>query len=449
MLYKKMLAVMGDVNDQVAERSELIEAIAVALLTRKNLFILGDTGQAKSMVINEFRRRIIGAKQFERLMSKQADEEQLFGRIDLSSLIPGNADKEILANDPNYQASLNVLIDKMGNGSSAENIEESLKTLEVMKQAAYVIHGNKPKLITTGKIPDSHIVFLDEIFKANDGILNSLLTALNERRFTNEGDTIDIPAISFFAASNEIPNFNNAEEKILKALYDRLELKIVTEYVQDRGVRLALLQNRQAGISWRAEETITLDELCEMQDEAASVAIPDGVNELMDDILCELRDKGVHVSDRKYFSYYPLAQAMAWLNGRSKVEPPDLLILRHYLWTTPDERATISQILERRCINPLKETLDELVKMAVEAYGDFEDAADTVDTAKRIGKLRNEYTTLYEVVTGLLGNAQNDPEREQINSALSQMEDYSRKAHAAVNYTYAPLSELFELKKTA
>ena len=67
-------------------------------------------------------------------------------------------------------------------------------------------------------------MFLDEIFKCNDGVLNALLTALNERKYTNEGRTYPIPTISFFAASNEIPNFNDPEEKILAALYDRLEL---------------------------------------------------------------------------------------------------------------------------------------------------------------------------------------------------------------------------------
>lgn len=76
MLYQKMLDVMKDIASEVAERDELIECIAVALLSKRNLFILGDTGQAKSYCINEFRKRIVGAKQFERLLSKQADEEQ-------------------------------------------------------------------------------------------------------------------------------------------------------------------------------------------------------------------------------------------------------------------------------------------------------------------------------------------------------------------------------------
>jgi len=45
-MYQKMRAVMDEVNAIVAERGELVEAIAIALLTRKNLFVLGDTGQA-------------------------------------------------------------------------------------------------------------------------------------------------------------------------------------------------------------------------------------------------------------------------------------------------------------------------------------------------------------------------------------------------------------------
>ena len=63
-LRNKMLARMEEVRAQVAERDELIEIIAIALLTRKNVFILGDTGQAKSAVINLFRAGITGANQF-------------------------------------------------------------------------------------------------------------------------------------------------------------------------------------------------------------------------------------------------------------------------------------------------------------------------------------------------------------------------------------------------
>ena len=102
-LRDRMLAVMADVNNEIAEREELVELIAIALLTRKNLFILGKPGQAKSYAINLFRKHIRDARQFERLLSKQTDEDQLFGRIDLSSLIPGSVPESVLAEDPVYR----------------------------------------------------------------------------------------------------------------------------------------------------------------------------------------------------------------------------------------------------------------------------------------------------------------------------------------------------------
>ncbi len=193
-LKDKMLAVCADVNAQVAEREELVELIAIALLTRKNLFLLGAPGQAKSYAINAFRSRITGARQFERLLSKQTDEEQLFGRIDLSSLIPGSVPDKALADDAVYQnlhCDLKSAID--GNQKNCpetfDMIRRATEKLETYRAALAALHTGEPTVQTAGKIPEADIVFLDECFKANDGVLNSLLTALNERKYTNEGRT--------------------------------------------------------------------------------------------------------------------------------------------------------------------------------------------------------------------------------------------------------------------
>ena len=284
----KMLTRMEEVRAQVAERDELIEIIAIALLTRKNVFILGDTGQAKSAVINLFRAGITGTNQFERLMSKQTDEEALFGRLDLSSLIPGGVPEEVLEKDQHYQELRRKLETELQTGgpNSASQLADLTAEMEQYRKALAELHSGEPRIITKGKLPDSHIVFLDEIFKASDGILNALLTALNERRYTNEGKTIHIPTISFFSASNEIPNFANPEEKILKPLYDRFELKVVTEYVEDRDARLTILKQKQAaqGTAQNPSAVISLAELQAMQDEVLQVRVPDQVNELMDDV---------------------------------------------------------------------------------------------------------------------------------------------------------------------
>ena len=127
--------------------------------------------------------------------------------------------KSVLKNDTKYREMKKRLAELMEKAQTEEEFRE-LSELDV-NMSRYIsglakIYGNSPEIITEGKIPDSHICFLDEIYKANDGVLNSLLKALNERVYTNEGITTEIPVISFFSASNEIPNFNNPEEKSLK-----------------------------------------------------------------------------------------------------------------------------------------------------------------------------------------------------------------------------------------
>ena len=343
-LRDKMLAVIDDVNGSVAERGELVEMIAIALLTRKNLFVLGDPGQAKSYAINLFRQHITGARQFERLLSKQTDEEQLFGRVDLSSLIPGSIPNSALEGDDvyrNLRFDLKCAVDGLGQMKNAQDtfamLDRASDKLAAYRKAVALLRPSEPVVQTVGKIPEADIVLLDEIFKCNDGVLNSLLTALNERKYTNEGHTYPIPTISFFAASNEIPNFNDPQEKILEALYDRLEMKVVTVNIEDRDTRLAVLKNKQSGAFGQVSATITLEELIEMQREVAAIPVPDSANELADDVLCELR-KSMSVSDRKYLGYYPIAQAKAWLSGHDKVESSDLLALKDYLWRLPADR---------------------------------------------------------------------------------------------------------------
>lgn len=71
--------------------------------------------------------------------------------------------------------------------------------------------------ITKGYLPEARVAFLDEIFKANSAILNSMLTILNERKFDNGTARYDIPLLIAVAASNEYPA-NTGE---LQALYDR------------------------------------------------------------------------------------------------------------------------------------------------------------------------------------------------------------------------------------
>jgi hypothetical protein len=69
-------------------------------------------------------------------------------------------------------------------------------------------------------LPESEIAFLDEIFKSNSAILNSLLTLLNEGRFFTGNRSIKGPLCSLYGPINEIPN-----DDALSAIFDRFLIR--------------------------------------------------------------------------------------------------------------------------------------------------------------------------------------------------------------------------------
>lgn len=71
-------------------------------------------------------------------------------------------------------------------------------SLRALEQDAYVRQ-------TEGYLPSASVAFVDEIFKANSAILNSLLSIVNERLFDNGAERQPVPLRCLVAASNEAP----------------------------------------------------------------------------------------------------------------------------------------------------------------------------------------------------------------------------------------------------
>lgn len=455
MLFTAMNQIIDEVKSEVAERDELIECIALSLLAKKNLFILGDTGQAKSHAINLFRKRITGAKQFECLMSKQTDEEKLFGRIDLSSLIPGSMPQDELMKDAEYARVYGELSSTYARYKETHDTDYLKKSADLQRHLDYLkailctLDKGAPKMITEGKIPDSHIVFLDEIFKSGDGVLNSLLTALNEKVYTNEGQTVPIPVISFFSASNEIPNFSDSAQAILKPLYDRFELKVLTQYVEEKENRMRILALKQGNAQAGQVTKITLSELAAMQNEVDAVYVPNSINELMDDVLCELRKAGVHVSDRKFFGFTSIVRAKAYLCGNTEVSPKDLLVLKNYFWNKPDEISTVEKILTDLCENPLGTEIDRILSMASESKSLMDETlslleAENADEREKIKPyvvFSKELFRIYLELSSLRADDLGDADVDAITAAENELEAMLSEAAKKANTSSIPLYE--------
>ena len=300
-------ALEADLRSTLLERDEAVRAALVAVLARQHVVLLGPPGTGKSMLVTELATRIGGGlSTFTLLLTRFTTPEELFGPISVAGL----------------------------------------------KKDEY-------RRLTTNKLPEAHLAFLDEIFKANSAVLNALLTLLNERQFDNGPTRLTCPLLTCFGASNEMPQGDD-----LGALWDRFALRLIVDYVGDSAFGKLLRLN---GASASTPVTLSNADLEALQGAAARLPVPDTVVEALITLRRELGGKGVSASDRRWRQSLALLRANALLEGRKTVEEDDLGILSHSLWTTPDQRQEIARTVARMA-NPLNAKALELLDQAASVH---------------------------------------------------------------------------------
>jgi MoxR-like ATPase len=302
---EKLKKVRNDLKSRYFERDDVIDGAFCALLTGSHLLLIGPPGTAKSQLANEICRKIRGARYFQWLLTKFTTPEELFGAVSLRGL---------------------------------ENDEY--------------------RRVTAGKLPEAHIAFLDEVFKASSSILNTLLTIMNERIFYNGTEKVRIPLISLFGASNELPS----EEDELEALYDRFLLRYVVDYIKE-DFRFLKMLNTENGSS--EEGVITSGELDACRAEAAKVKLPSNILKLISRIRKDLGKKGITPSDRRYKQSVSLLKSRAYLEERGEVSEDDLRFLENILWREPGEKSEIQSVVHQ-ALHGWRDRLRELLIQAKE-----------------------------------------------------------------------------------
>lgn len=226
----------------------------------------------------------------------------------------------------------------------------------------------------------------------------------------------------------------------MRALYDRFDFKVCTHYVKEKSNRMKILTQKQCSAGSSTHASITLEELYTMQREVRSVNISDNINELADNILCELRRKEIPVTDRIYFNFAPVVQAEAWLNGRDTVLPEDMQALINYLWDKPEQKETISKIIEQLTKNPFADKIDAILAKAYSLQREFESAADKNFA---LMALRDGLLSAYEEIVSIkIDLPENDAAHAAVEGLVAALETVSREAHSKTGFTYVPLEEL-------
>ena len=314
----------ADLCQHLIERDEAVRAALCALIAGQNMVLLGPPGTAKSYLVFLLAQSL-GLTRFLQLMTRFTVPEELLGSI----------------------------------------------SVQAMKQDNY-------RRITTNRMPEAQIVVLDEPFKASSAILNVMLSIINERVFDNGGTRIDVPMISLYGASNELPQ--GAE---LSALWDRFTVRVSVDYVSKAAFprlihiaaerpssgMLRVARNNKAHTLALPPPNVVLQpaDLFGVITAAAHMPIPQDVRDAVGKLYAQLGDKGIIISDRRWEQSLDLLRAHAVLEQRSAVDPDDLQILKHGFWNTHEQRATIAQLVAALA-NPINASAFELADQAQSVY---------------------------------------------------------------------------------
>jgi MoxR-like ATPase len=283
---EKLNALLQHVKNTFIGKDDIVDLLGITLLARENAFLLGPPGTAKSAIVRGLSNGVEDGKNFEYLLTRFTEPNEIFGPFDIRKLKDG----DLVTN-------------------------------------------------TEGMMPEASMVFLDEIFNANSAILNSLLMALNEKIFRRGKETKKLPALMFVGASNILP-----EDEALNALLDRFLIRVKCDYVNPDLLTEVLL----AG--WKLENnsngtvpTIKSDEIRELQIQCRKVDLSPIRKEYVD-LIHSLRNTGINVSDRRAVKIQNLIAASALICGREEAIISDLWVLK-FIWDTEEQIEVLEGIV--------------------------------------------------------------------------------------------------------
>jgi len=283
---EKLNEVLKSLKDAFVGKNEIIDLLGISLIARENAFLLGPPGTAKSAIVRALSNKIDEGKNFEYLLTRFTEPNEIFGPFDIRKLKEG----ELVTN-------------------------------------------------TDGMMPEASMVFLDEIFNANSAILNSLLMALNEKIFRRGKETRKLPALMFVGASNVLP-----EDEALNALLDRFLVRIKCDYVDPDLLHEVLLAGWKLENNAAAESlTVTAEEVKALQAASRRVSL-NNIRLHYVDVVHSLRNTGIKVSDRRAVKLQNLIAASALMCGREEAILSDLWVLK-YIWDTEEQIEVLEGII--------------------------------------------------------------------------------------------------------
>lgn len=357
-MLNKLNNLLSELNAQFPERRSVTFGTLAAVLAGEHVLLLGPPGTGKSALVRCV-AQAFSCSYFERLLTRFSTPEELFGPI-------------------------------------------SLKAMEQDRFAR----------ITTAKLPEAEMAFVDEVFKGNSAILNSLLSLVNERVFHNDGAPMKCPLVSMFGASNELP-----EGKELEAVFDRFLLRFDVDYLLRPTNFRAVIVGSDPAITSR----LTRAELSAAQAEVAAVKLTDDTVEAMLTVRDACRAEGIITSDRRWKKLTKVVKASAYLSGSTETAPEDLAILADSLWREPKERTKLGKLVGK-IADPVGAQANEILDAARETASKVS-ALKTSDRKKYVAEAAaalEQFNAQQAKLSGL-GRSAGRRSRQLVNEATMEI----------------------------
>ncbi|MHA1131020.1 MAG: AAA family ATPase [Candidatus Helarchaeota archaeon] len=366
----KLKEILIDFDKKIVEREDENRMILLGLLAKEHILILGPPGTAKSLQARTVCNLIEGGNYFDYLLTRFTTPDEIFGPI------------------------------------SVQKLEEDIYTRK-----------------TESFLPQAHVAFLDEIFKASSAILNTLLTTINERKFHNGNQVEDVPLISLIGASNEKPAED--EEESLEALYDRFSIRLVVDNVQNEdNFRKIIVEN--CG-DLPINSTITLDEINQINTAATLVSVPDHILDILLLIKNRLKEENIIISDRRWRKIVWILRMSAATNERQELDESDILLLKFLLLDDEKQLQLITSILKYALTegsigaSTIENHLNEIAEEKYELIAS-RDYDGKVIKRKNIKTIKESTPTVLKAISDLLQD-----DLEQIKQSFTALNDRRNK----------------------
>lgn len=397
-LQARLSVAIEELSSGLIERDTEVRLLLLAALSQEHVLYLGPPGTAKSELGRRL-SKLCGGSYFERLLTRFSVPEELFGPLSMRAL---------------------------------EN-DEYVRQVD-------------------GYLPTADVAFVDEIFKANSAILNTLLTILNERLFDNGSRRTRVPLLCLVGASNELP-----ESEELDALYDRFLIRRQVGQVSPAGLMDMLTTRkgkwqanslRHPGVSmsdsgdWEDGDAplLTVEDFETTRQRAEEeVHVPAEVLNIVADLRQFLQDKcepPVYVSDRRLVKSVALLQVAAFSSGRTYVTPKDCMLLQHVLWQKPEESEKIYEWLLQALtqddgMQQMQYLLSGMFGRACKSLNKPDQVAGVVDEVKQLRQtLEDKLMDIYKKQFGRDSGNENvwisPEEADALDTALSPKMDKTR-----------------------